>query len=410
MRKIERQHLLLSDNVVATIYIEDLKISGHIIDLNPHGFGIVTDGALNFIKLKPCRLVVSTKKDKEFAVNGTLIHKTSLKNGLAKIGISIVKNHSSQYKRTEDRIPLDKDFTPTAFAKHPILFDQDMYFSIINLSSEGFCLRTSLSNKFIFENMNVDINLVLPQIGCIPCQINIKNVSVSNNSYQINASYKPSEKSHELISRYLMLTHKFSPKILRNLGFSLKTALNGRFENAGHHELNEIFNLRHKAYGQKKDLIAEMSPLDLKDRFDENAKHIIYKVNEKIVAAARIVFNQNDSKNTEIFGKYNAPIENKLMEKQFVEVSKFCIDSNYSNTDIFKRLVLQCVKTAFESNSDCIVAVVEKPLIPIYRKIGLENIGDPIFYEAHNTFLYPMCGVIKEMLARDFFVDLRKYL
>lgn len=412
MRKLERLNILPSDGLTAAILIEDEKIFGHVTDLSPNGFAITTNQLLKIPTAKFCDLFLSLKNDKKIELKANVIHTTMVGDGTqTRIGISILKDSCLSYKRESFRVLVDEELIPTASSKHPYIFDHVMHFKVCNLSNAGICLETSLFNKFLFKGMTFDINLILPKIGTISCQIKIKNTNLNGDVLKINASYEADEQIHNLISQYLLLSNKENtPQILRNIGFSLVSVETGRFENAKTEDFKEICSLRHKCYGQKKDIVAKMAPSELADRFDEKARHIVYKVDQKIVAATRIVFNNGDLNESEMFGYYKAKIEENCLNKPFIELSRLCIDPSYRKTDIFMKLMLHWIRIGYETKHTYLVGSAEKPMMTIYKKIGFKNIGEPIEYKLHNTILYPLRADIQDLLMMDYCKDLRKFL
>ena len=417
-RDLNRKKFFDSDGIKATVFLESLNkaFSGCIVDMTPYGFGIlVYQNIPEQILSEVCKIQIDKGQNFPITLSGVIVNRTqNVKNGVkyVRLGISILQKDLHKTERKSERLPVSQFFPPTASSAHPLLFCETMFFRVVDFSPKGMGLVTSLANKVLLKGLNLDLNLHLPKVGTSNVNVEIRNVVLQQDRFLLNTIFKPPAlRIHDSICRYLLLCDgSLSPKILKRMGFRLTNAITAMFDYATLADLDEICKLRHAAYGVANPNIVELDPKDMLDRFDENARHLIYRANGKIIAAARAIFNNGIKSNSEIFGKYSAILDVDIWEEPFIEISKYCVSPHYRNTDLANSLLNQVFRIAFESGNQSIVATCEPKLFNYWKKIGYHQIGQPFELSEHKTVLIPIRGSIRDLIQNDFCKDLRDFL
>ncbi|MBX9703015.1 MAG: GNAT family N-acetyltransferase [Silvanigrellaceae bacterium] len=141
-------------------------------------------------------------------------------------------------------------------------------------------------------------------------------------------------------------------------------------------EFEEILNLRliaHQSWGRFKD---KKSPKEMLEIYDEYARHVVCKINDKIVACARIIFVKDNLEISDIANISEIP--NKIKKNGFVEFTRICTHPDYRGSDLLVTLLQHVARIIIQSKCQYGVGSSIDDLWPLYKKMGCRKLNKPI--------------------------------
>jgi predicted GNAT family N-acyltransferase len=173
-----------------------------------------------------------------------------------------------------------------------------------------------------------------------------------------------------------MVNPNVNTKLLSENGFAIGSILAGvslgyAFDEA---EIQQISILRSKAWQQIGFFKDVKNPKEMFDEFDRYSRHMIARVNGKIVASARLVFNNGHIDRCE-HHKYQVTIPAWLWQEGFVETSRLVTDPDYRGGDLFLLMTQMIGKTVIQSGYRYMVSSCTQSLEKIYISSGCKKIG-----------------------------------
>ena len=417
-RRTERQRVYLSEGFFALMKVANgVAIAGRVIDLNPFGLGIVIPDSGD----NPVNPGQGIKIDLEgdffddtIPLEGVVVHLSPMliqEKNYVRIGVALSSLEDDPVLTKKDRVKVNEFLPPTATAKHPYLFGVVLFFKVSEISSSEAVLVTSLRNRFVFPGIELSLNLHLPNAGSVDLTADVTKVERCPNHLALTIQIPKVLTVQDRICQYLLSTEgNLTPAQLKTLGFEIRSLDAVSFEFATLEDMPEICLLRHRSYGNHNSKVAEMDPSKMLDAFDEYSRHIVYRHFGRIVAASRIVFNDNKKDRSEIWTKYSSSLDARIWDLSFLEVSRMCVAPDYQGTDLVQKLVIHALKIARQTGVQSIVITSEAKLRDHYVKMGFSNVGDKIEHLEHRTTLQPMMGVVDDIMTKEFARNLRVFL
>jgi hypothetical protein len=384
-RRIERINTQNTNDYSAQLIGNTGQYSYKIIDYNSIS-----------MKIKPIKEKIN-ESDSIFSLNIIYINRiiASIYNPsiIRKLddGVLIIDlcNSSKEKKsRTNKRMEIIEKFKPFLIVADPIQIDRTLHFELINITSNGFAIKSSLSNKHLIPGQTIrDAKMHLPIVGIVNLNFEVKRISMRDNHLIIGAAFIDTHESDlEKIAQFCLfgtapeikdssskaklLTIKENIFNLRDLGRGISVEIvNNETDYSG------VLEVRFNAYKKANKLSKNISSSkDFADTYDKHSIIIIAKIGSDVVGTVRMVF---CDKNEQRF-----PFEEFLNEKNFLqneranyfEVSRLAIDPSLQRSDILMKLFKEVARLTIV-NRKTTLCFSTRILRPMYQKIGFTVIS-----------------------------------
>jgi N-acyl-L-homoserine lactone synthetase len=366
--------------VTAQIRIDGQTVTYSVFRLSPFGVEIVVLPDMPELSVG-VRIGLSIRIGKDVSDYEALVVQSCFEfKGLKVIGLRLVGQSSEKWdgtdRRSTKRWLCSEQFLPTGVAPNPVKFNDFLYFRLLDVSSDGFRLETSLRNKFIIKGMLFECRMSFPTVGDVSISFRVKNVSISQRMGKdflaIGASMEgasPATKS--VIGQYLL---QFSPeanvKSLSEFGFKVQSlSRTVEFDQVKTlDDFEQVLKLRHLAYSEAKKIGSDKLPKDMSDKFDVRSRIVVGRKNSEIVCSARMIFcEEGDSLEQEEYVEWP---ETLPRPDSVVEITRACTDPNYRGGDLLLGMFRFICRAAVQSKRRWLVICATDEMIPLYKKLG----------------------------------------
>ncbi len=324
-------------------------------------------------------------------------------------------------KRSEEGLPQDDrrratrwlcsdEFLPTCMAPTPGRFDDFVYFQIRDISTDGMQLVCSLRNKFLIAGMRLRIIAVFPMGSVTNLQVEITRVGITSiggkDKLVVGARFiELSGFARQAIGQYLIQFGDVeSLEALRSEGLAPKSVSLGVdfYILKSEQDYLEVLELRRLSHSLDGNLKFEVSAFDMGDINDARARIVVGKYRGKVVATARVRYNELDE-----------PLEHEAhvvwpkelpRRDQIIEVSRVATHPDYRRNDLLAALFRFSCQNCVQPERPWVVVSCLDHMVPFYKKIGFHQTGlrhtEPIWKD--DRVLNIMIVNISEMvLGRD---------
>lgn len=390
-----RRKLYRADNIAATISNKLICYQASLIDFTPHGVGLFIP-EISFCKIQKCdliRLKIHHSGGDVIAENQGYVaflakHTLGSTDGY-RLGISFLAEEDRRSVdmdiRQNHRFSCPEYFRPTAFCEDKIFFNEYLFFQVINFSSKGMQIKTSLRNKSLFPGMIQEFTLNMPMHGIFKVRAKITYVRKEGNDYLVGASFAVENKAFlSSLSEYLFATSNVTLRDIKKSGLpvhGIEKALSFSYPSSAV-DWDEIAALRMRSYQAAGKFGDVDDPQKTIDEFDAYSRHIICKVHRKIIAAGRVVFVNGDKERSEHY-KLGVAVPQWVWNHQVCEFSRACTHPSYRGGDIFINLLRQFGRVAYQGGAKIVLANCNDNLWPLYKKVGFKKMG--VKFDAFGT-------------------------
>ncbi|MBF0207510.1 MAG: GNAT family N-acetyltransferase [Oligoflexia bacterium] len=317
----------------------------------------------------------------EINIIGFLVYKKDGKDH-SRIGIKIINEVDNAYKRNNrkhHRFINFEELAPTGIAINPLKYNDFILFKVIDISSHGLKIKSSLRNKLIAVGIVLKSKLSLPMVGSVDVNLLVKRINTTAKmELEIGCEFIDlNEKASGLLAEYLLHFDTSTNIVsLKKEGFKVgKTAHVFDYSYAKSPEdFISVIKLRFEAFGyffcDKPDALYS----DMIDEYDSKASIFVVKHKGKIIATARILFplSYDEYENFKYIKKQ--PI--KMPPPHLVaEASRFCVDSSYRGTNIGYEMINHVILSAITNERDFIVVSAGSKETMFYKSIGFETLN-----------------------------------
>jgi len=409
----KRKKFYLSDNFKVRISSlkKEQEINGNLLDINTEGISLAidTNEKLNTGE----EVILSFSHSHEtFSNNAIILHQKITKiSGKNKIRLGfkfISKTDTSQNrsKRQYNRYTCNEFFTISAWCHHPFLFQERIFFKIIELSPDGMTLHCSARNNFLIKNMPIQLNISIPGSVLYLVESKITNIRKVKNQdlLRLGVSYTSCPRDFKCsIGEYLLFTKQNLDSLsLAKQGYrTLKISGKLSFDYVSDkNEMINVLKLRLKAYRKDYESFESLSYMDLTDQFDNLSRHFFYRINNIYVAAGRITFLEGNFERSQLYSQYKMKLPQWVLKSNVVEITKLCVDPDYRNTDIFLNLLKTCLLIAAQTGHDYILGVADD-MMSSYKRIGFEPLEAKTYIKEHGVTLQAMILKVNTLLKGE---------
>ncbi|MBV1906950.1 MAG: hypothetical protein KUG75_12810 [Pseudomonadales bacterium] len=318
-----------------------------------------------------------------------------------------VRSIDGRDRRGTDRWLCSEQFLPSCICANPGRFNDFIYFQMRNISESGIQLACSLRNKFLITGMKLNIQVSLPLIANVAFSVVVKRINIQSESGKdyliLGAEYHElSQYTKNALGQYLIQFGDFATlDQLRKAQFipkSISTAVDFYFLKEKE-DYKQVLDLRLKANQDIGNISTGISVEDMADSYDSRARIVVGKFKGKVIATARILYNQiDDQLEQEQYVKWPSHLPRK---DQILEMSRAATHSSFRKNDLLANLFGFIAATCVQSGREWVIISSTDALIPFYNKLGWRETGldykHPTFGNSRQSILIAnvfdgMCG------------------
>ena len=311
------------------------------------------------------------------------------------IGIRLSRRDSGETVSTNRRKAVrwlcSDEFFPTCMAPTPGRFDDFIYFQIRDISHDGLQLVCSLRNKFLIPGMGLSLTAVFPFGSVVSIRIELTRVGITSiggrDRLVVGSKYvELSAYAKQALGQYLIqFSNVDSLEALREAGLAPKSlALGVDFYNLKNEEdYLEVLELRRLAHTLDQNLKREVTALEMGDINDARARIVIGKYRGRVVATARIRYNEMDQP---MEHEAHVPWPKELPRRdQIIEISRVATHPDFRRNDLLAALIRHICDNVIQSDRPWLIFSCLDKMIPFYEKLGFRQTGlrhtEPIWKE-----------------------------
>ena len=388
-RNRTRRSLSVSERVTCKLLISNEWTSGSVIGISPGGLSVIVDEKQCSFEDIPVNQVfkivieISGYEKIETEVQLKNLSKFSTEKIQAnRLGLTFykAKNNTSEDRRKAKRFKITEFLQPSITFENPIFEYAAIFGRVTEIGLDAIQCETSSRNNSVLPGMKLRFTIAFPLLGSLA----VTGEVVYYTSHQSDPQrvmfgvriLSNHEEFQMMSSELLVMSNKdVSTSVLQDEGFMLGTisravSLEYAFDQQ---DLNRIAELRLKAWQHKGYFIGVTDLSQMFDKYDHYSRHLVARVNGKIVASARLVFNNGYYERCE-HSQYKVDIPEWLWKAGFVETSRLVTDPEYRGGDLFLMMTQQIGKTVLQSGFQYMVSSCEPSLEKIYLSSGCTRV------------------------------------
>lgn len=360
-RETERASLHVLEHQYAWIQTKKGDVKTRIIDFSPFGLGVVLEELPTRISLvQGDRVSIQLQRDgQEIILEAALVtigKTTILKQLYTRLGFKIINRDDRSGRKVVQRsrrFALNDIVELSGHCEDPSRPGQKAFFTIRDLSIRGLLLETSARNKFLLPGLKLAMTIAIPGSGSFSEVVSVRHVHPLQDRYLLGCEFEGlgAQTMAGLGAFCLNFGKDVSYQIMVDEGFPSKLASIALtvHTTASYQDFMQITRLRldyEHAHGRH---LGESDPWQMIDEHDDDAQHICVKLGKKVVASARLVFNQGDRKRSGLADTASVPTE--LWSTGFATVSKVAIEPEFEGqrSYVFSRLWIELFRLALQS-------------------------------------------------------------
>ena len=271
------------------------------------------------------------------------------------------------------------EFFPTCMAPTPGRFDDFIYFQIRDISPEGLQLVCSLRNKFLIPGMSLSLTAVFPFGSVVNLRVVLTRVGITSiggrDRLVVGSKFvELSPYAKQAIGQYLIqFSNVESLEALRQAGMAPRSlSLGVDFYNLKSEEdYLEVLELRRLAHTIDGNLKRDVSAVEMGDINDARARIVVGKYRGKVVATARIRYNEVDQP---MEHEAHVPWPKELPRRdQIIEISRVATHPEFRRNDLLAALIRHICDNVVQSDRPWLIFSCLDKMIPFYEKIGFRQ-------------------------------------
>lgn len=263
---------------------------------------------------------------------------------------------------------------------HPLFPLRKVYGEVSSMSPLGLAFVSSFRNGDLIAGHQVRMEITFPLSGVVQCLSILKGVTVNDDRETVSINVEIIENLQEYQERAVevLLMSPDGPSLtdLRAEGYSVAQSTGGvSFDyRSDWFDLKEIAKLRMVALHYQGEMLDETEASSFIDSYDYHSRHTVARLNSKVIAASRLIYNDGDPERVEHL-KYGAKIPDWLWQAGFVEGGRLVTHPEYRGADLFVMMTRFYCKTALGSGYRYMLSSCVKSLERVYLRSGCRKIG-----------------------------------
>jgi len=288
-----------------------------------------------------------------------------------------IKNN--EFKVNKD-IEIPNGLTLPTFCEHPFFFREYLFFELKKISTHSLHFLTSARNQSLFPGLKIKVKIWLPIVGVLYFEGSIKKIDLQENNRILFSLEIKDTKDMGLLCNWILFSRSdISAHELKLSGFyikDLKPALLNIDYMTTEEEWIEILKLRLLAQNNSGKFLDIQDYRLMEDFLDKYSRQLVVKQGRRIVAAARVVFNNGNPDFIEHSKSYGATLPSWVLKTKFVEVSRVVTHPEFQNIGLLFIISEFIVKVCIDSEHDYILSSCDNSLLKIYTKFGFKKISE----------------------------------
>jgi predicted GNAT family N-acyltransferase len=384
MRRDRRKRLYISDGFRVDITAGSKKWKAWAIDLSTNGAGLalpIDESGPSGLQPGELLSLGFQLKQQQVMVKARLVNvrsTTMSEKNYERLGVEILPAERYSTERKFPRIPINDFFSPIAYCTDPYHRNRFIHFRAEDVSAEGLCLRTSARNLGLLPGTRLTLSLLVPGSRTFKVPANVRHVGKLPDADRIRIGFQvenPLDGFQQTIGQYLLDFNgkDLTAAELKRSGFNLEgyqKALTFKYPESKE-EWDQLWELRLQKWNCK---TIEAEELKAQDRFDAHSRQIICKVADRVVACARLVFNDGQTEKIEHLS-YGATIPGRILHSRFVEAGRVVVHPDFRGDDIFRGLITELGRVTKQTRNQYILQSCSESLFPVYRRFGFKSLG-----------------------------------
>ena len=310
-------------------------------------------------------------------------------------------SQSGEERRGKTRWICNPLFYPSGHARTPGRFDDVMLFRVGNLASDSMELVTSLRNKHLLVGVEFEAEVLFPAVGRANLKMRVRSVRIeveNERDIQVIGAQlvDPSPSALATLGQYILqfgtLHHtEPSPAKLKSSGLSFKSVADAvEFDLVrSNADYEAVLELRHGAYMGAGRLDSSVTPADMADVYDAQARILVARFRGKIVATMRLVFpGPNDQFEQE---RYITFPDSFPRHEDTVEISRASTSDEFRGKDLLIGLFRYATLTVAQSGRKHILLCAHEELARIYLRLGFRDTGLRVEHGAFKNMPHMVC-------------------
>lgn len=389
-RNRTRRSLSVSERVTCKLFFLNEWITGSVIGISPGGLTVIVDEkyflSTDYQAEQVFKIVIEVSGYEKIETEVQLKNVSKFSTETVKasrLGLTFykAKNSSSEDRRKAKRFKVTEFLQPSITFENPIFEYAAIFGRVTEIGLDALRCETSSRNNSVLPGMKLRFSIAFPLLGVISVTGEVVYYTSHPSDPQRVVFGVKILSNHEefqmMSSELLVMSNKdVSTSVLQDEGFMLGTisravSLEYAFDQQ---DLNKVAELRLKAWQHKGYFIGVTDLSQMFDQYDLYSRHLVARVNGKIVASARLVFNNGHYERCE-HSQYKVEIPDWLWKAGFVETSRLVTDPDYRGGDLFLMMTQQIGKTVLQAGFQYMVSSCEPSLEKIYLSSGCKRIS-----------------------------------
>jgi predicted GNAT family N-acyltransferase len=371
-----------SDLISCRVKIADTWVSAKVFRISPLGVELVKTSEVKFLsvgQLVDLEIKLDMQKSSHTGVVVDVEYTEGTRNLVGIRLVSVSKNEPfSAERRKEQRFFSAPSFLPTASAPNPLRYNDILIFRAKELSASGLFLVTSLRNKFLMKDIELDLLLCLPVFGNVTVPVKIENIRIIREEGKeflgVGVSIIGSSLAYKKIAgSYIMqFSEVNSSSELKNAGFPVEEfgkTIDFRYVKT-ESDYREVLSLRKLAYTAEGKANIEDPDESLATALDSKARIIMAYFKGKLVASAAVIFH-DESSLTE-HEEFSDCTKEMPTKDQMVEINRVCTHPDFRRSDLFLQLYRFLLILIVQSKRRYVTICATKDLAKLYQKLGFD--------------------------------------
>ena len=402
------------DRVHAKLKIGSVLTDCHVYRLSPFGIEVVVSNENVPKKGSPTDIEL-TVEGKTNLFHGTVVESYApfIDSGDKLVGVRFTNDDESKKgegaeRRASTRWICSEDFYPTAIAPTPGRINDYIYFRIHDISSSGMRMKCSLRNKRLLPEMKLELFSQFPGAENAQIDVSIKRIRIEEEAGKdvlaLGVEFDNlSKRAKGSIGQYLMqFSTVASPTDIRSSGFEIESVALGTefYFLKSHDDYMKALELRRLVHIKEGNITPSTTAEDMGDINDSRSRIIVGKINNEIIATARLRYNESDTP-LEHENHLEWPA-NFPRRDQIVEISRAATHPDYRRGDLFTALWKYMATYALQKQRPYVLIGSTEPLINFYKKCGFKETGHSHGEEIWTIQQHIMlCNLHEAMLGKD---------
>lgn len=336
-------------------------------------------------------------KDLSEKIQFEVIWDTTSANGM--FGVKFLTESTYQLSRPS-RFSANAINIPTVSSADPLDPNRMIYFRVLNASTSGLLLSTSLSNKHLFPGMEMkDAEMTIPSIGTAKIDLFIENSRPGkDDTISFGTSIKSSGQDYQkIISKYLSQLGSFENVENRISALSssgllakeLKGGLSIR-QVTDESDYVQVLQLRYQGYLKAKKISEKATFRDMGEGINSEGIVLAAFLGGQIIASVELRFSKYIS--LRLHQKFDFAINTYLSTNEFVEINKLVVSPEAQKSDVVVGMFQKIHALTIMNGKPDGLLIAEDGLVHLYKRLGAKKVGLSYPHPTkENTNLHVMC-------------------